>query len=185
MILPGLGCKGVPGCPQPPRLLPPAVPAAGTARSPWMPAPSLYHHLSPRCGHSQQLVPLVGGAGEGRLAGWASLPRVDSNTGSLWAQHSLAWSPASSILPPIKAPWFSRRIRSALAGTDSEEGGKVRRVKGGRRPTDQSSVHSRAWMGRKQWSPGAPRSASVGGRFLREVVCGSGVVAGDGRGTVG
>lgn len=69
MILPGLGCKGVPGCPQPPRLLPPAVLAAGTAGSPWMPAPSLQHRLSPRYGHSQQLVPLVGGAGEGCLAG--------------------------------------------------------------------------------------------------------------------
>lgn len=156
---------------------------SGHRQMPLDAGPSLQHRLSPRRGPSQQLVPLVGGVGEGRLAGWASLPRVDSNAGGLWAQHSLAWSPASSILPPTEAPWFSRRIRSALARTDGEEGGKVRRVKGARRTTNQSSVHSRAWMGRKQWSTGAPRSASVGGRFLREVVCGSGVVARDGRGT--
>lgn len=104
------------------------------------------------------------------------------------------WQPLGTAQPGMEScqlhptPYQSSLVLSkdqVSPGWDSEEGGKVRRVKGGRRPTDQSSVHSRAWMGRKQWSPGAPRSASVGGRFLREVVCGSGVVAGDGRGTVG
>ena len=90
---------------DPPRLPPPAV-MAGTTRCPWMPVPFLQHHLSPRHGPSADCPP-GGGCGEGCLAGWASLPRAVSNADGLWAEHSLAWGPASSILPP-EAPWFSQ-----------------------------------------------------------------------------
>lgn len=106
---------------------------------------------------------------------WGPRGRAAWQGGHRCPGQSTAWP---GVLPapssPRKLPG-SLRIRSALAGLslcpspgpgpDSEEGGKVSRVKRGQRTTDQGPVHSQAWRA------GSSGPRGLCGQPVWEAVC--------------
>lgn len=103
---------------------------SGHRQMPLDAGPSLQHRLSPCRGPSQQLVPLVGGVGEGRLAGWHRCPRWTPMLAA--SGHSTAWHgvlPAPSS-PPSKLPgslsgsgqpWLGQTVRREERSGGSKE----------------------------------------------------------------